>query len=269
MNKFDNVIYDLVNIYEKYDLFWRTTDCYLYGRDMVNDPWGHNQKIMYANTPGTRINNQFALIELLDSHREVFKDYVCPYSKLVDLIETQKGLSDDAKEVLSTLTKRCIDTERERKLWIHNWLRTNCSNNFEKNIKKIIKHKTTRDLNLTISGDIETMTKDIKSQYFEKFPIINILRPSKELINFAQGNKKYYIWDDEFSDDELAEDFFGNYDFIYLIEPLKSAIKYVEIQNNVEDIKVKNQIEKLKRQSNNIAKVGIFKRFQNLFCKIG
>mgnify|MGYP005645852743 CR=1 FL=1 len=40
-------------------------------------------------------------------------------------------------------------------------------------------------------------------------------------------------------------------------------------QNNVEDIKVKNQIEKLKRQSNNIAKVGIFKRFQNLFCKIG
>ena len=258
MNKFDNVIYDLVNIYEKYDLFWRTTDCHLYGRDMVDDPWGYNQAIKYATDPISRINNQFALIELLDNHREVFEGYVCPYSKLVDLIRNQKGLSDNAKEVLNTLTKRCIDTERERKLWIHNWLKTNCSSNFEKNLKEITKHKNNRDLDLTLGGDFKVMANDIKSQYFDKFPIIDIPRPSKELINFAQGNKKYYIWDDEFNDDELAEDFL--YDFIYLIEPMKSAIKYVETQNNIEDIKVKDHIEELKKQSSHISSSGILEK---------
>lgn len=269
MDKFDCVIYDLVKIYEKYDLFWRPgNELCGHHLDEIEDPWnqysGNNK---YTNTSSARINNQFALIELLSNHVDIFKDYVCPYERLKKLIKDKKGLSPDAKYELDKLVKRCIDAEHERKLWIHTWLKNNCSSNFKKNVKALVDYKNNQDLTLSFKGNFEILSKNIKKEYYKKFPTIPIPLPNKKLIDFAQGNKKYFIWDgNEYSQyGNFCNDNFWNLHFIYLFEAPESTMYYIQKKTKNIEKETQAEMKSLYKQSLSISKVGFFKRFLNFF----
>ncbi|MBC8429205.1 MAG: hypothetical protein H8D95_01315 [Candidatus Endolissoclinum sp.] len=238
-----------------------------YGESGVaHDPWHQSDEGDFGRWDFTSIlnTNPNVMIELLDNNREIFKDYVCPYSKLIDVVEG-KQLSENAKEELSQLIKRCIDTERERKLWIHNYLKTNLeAKSLRVGIKQLKIYRDNpekKDLSFSKDGLNELRDK-IKSDYYDKFPNVMPNYPTKELVNFAQGNKKYYLWDDFLTEehDKSRSDGFFDQEFIFLMIPPEETIKNVNKQSKADEVKLEDEMKDLEKESRRDSSDGFFKR---------
>jgi len=262
MSKFDEVIYELVELFEKYDLYWIPHNNY--SIDSPEDPYRLRNDPRFSRW-WNNDNVDFALLTVIYNNKELFKQYKNPYTKLKSLLNNKKGLSDNALEELNKLTIKCRDIEHTRKLWIHNWLKKNCSSNFKKNVKNILIYRdNSDDKELRFGGDIEPMCEDLKNQYFKKFPFVEIPNMTKEMIEFASGTKEV-IWRLERNWHNNGHQFFdvpdcytSHNNFIFLMQSPENTNTHLEK-------KQKNKMKELKQQSNNIAtKVGFFKKIASI-----
>ena len=255
MKRSDYIAKDVLDLFEKYDLYWQPF-YYTSGCSFTDDPWNQSElNPLYHNINENKDLVRNALLEVVDKNRDFFDKYACPFRRLLDIIYSYKGLSDYGKDLIEELYEKCRTVERERKLWIHDFIHKTVPqpglNTSIESLKKFRNDPYEIDLNYDKS-QMKIFMKKLREEYYNKFnKFKNFDETSvltKELIRYAGGNTKYYF---DPTPEHMKDKFslFGdsNLEILLLAEKPEDAKEYIkqkddeyiqEEEKEIEDLEI-------------------------------
>ncbi len=250
MNSHDKIALEISNLFEKYD-FYNNRQRLVHCLEDEPNIWKHDDTGFPMDG---FIRN--ACLEVIDNNRDYFDDYVSPFSKLYNLLNNKKGLSEIGLEILESVETKFIDTEFKHKMFIHNWLNKNLDTSFSSQAKKFMKdddeyEETDEDYERWDFYDEleEKVMKPLISDYIKHFKTSIELDWNyliKEVKPYAQGNKTYY-----FDEEEDFNNVFDVDDTVLLdleMSPKEAKKEYEQLEKQQEKQK-KVDMEYLKKQS--------------------